>query len=269
MEEAEVINIAGAMAPVLRFWEALSDQLQAWILTPDKFVSLASSSRLTLVPAVALLVYGLFAALFGGRPIPFRIISVVPGLLLGWFLGGFIASLTGFPASVLAYGLAGVLGFIGGYRPLALASLAMAIVAGIFVHAMIAQGIAAGEIDPLAGTALIFGGAIFAGTFAYIVERLTTALAGAEIGAFCTVLGTLALARVLHVNLPVMKHAYFVQWSLAAVFILGLILQWRYASTAEEREAARVAKIQEDVREKEDRERNKRFENYGKKTKKK
>lgn len=265
----EVINFTSAMAPVLRFWEALAAQLKGWLLSPQNFVSLANSSRMTLIPSAALLIYGLFAAFFGGRPIPFRIISVIPGLLLGWFIGGFIASLTGFPAAVLAYGLAGVLGFVGGYKPLALASLAMAILAGIFVYLMTAQSITAGEVDPLAGTALIFGGAIFAGTFAYILERVTTALVGAEIGAFCTVLGTLALARILHVNLPVMRHTYFVQGALGVIFVIGIIFQWRYASTAEEREAERVAKIQQSVREKEDRERNKRFENYGKKTSRK
>lgn len=264
MEKLETLSAAQALSPIFSFWDALSKLFQSWILSPGPFQEL--QSRFSFFLAIGFLAFGVFATLFGGRKVPYRIIAILPGLLMGWYLGGFLAALTGISPMFLAYGLALFLATLGGYRPNVLAALGFAIIGGIFGYELSVPDNPGNEnYETLVRIAMIFGGALLVGFIAFLLERVTTAMTSSAIGALCFVLGFTALLRILGVNFPFMQSPYFLQIALGIVFAIGLFTQYRYISTEEERQAERIEKAREKARVKEERERNKRFEAYGKK----
>lgn len=264
MESFEALSAADALSPVFGFWDALSKLFQSWVLSPAPFMAL--QGRLSAPLAIGFLAFGAFATLFGGRQIPYRIAMFLPGLLMGWYVGGFLASLFGISPIIPAYGLALLLAALGGYRPHVLAALGFAFIGGIFGYELSVPDNPGNETyETLVRIAMIFGGALLAGFVALVIERVTTAVTASSIGALTTVLAVTALLRIFGVDLPALKSPHFLQIALAAVFALGVFLQYRYVSTEEERRAERIDKARDKARAKEERERNKRFEAYSRK----
>lgn len=264
MESFEAFSAADTLSPIFGFWDALSKLFQSWVLSPEPFMAL--QGRLSAVTAIGFMAFGAFATLFGGRRIPYRIVMLLPGLLMGWYVGGFLASLLGLAPMIPAYGLALLLTALGGYRPNVLAALGFAFVGGIFGYELSVPDHPGNETyETLVRIAMIFGGALLTGFVAFLIERVTTAITASGIGAFATVLAVTAALRIFGVDLPVTRGPYFLQIALAVVFALGVFLQYRYVSTEEERRAERIEKARDKARAQEERARNKRFEAYGRK----
>ncbi|MDR0965559.1 MAG: hypothetical protein LBM75_03480 [Myxococcales bacterium] len=266
MENFETFSAAASLSPVFDFWKALSQLFQMWVLTPDAFQSL--QSKLSLPLAVGFLGFGLFATIFGGRSIiPYRIVAALPGLVMGWYVGAYLSLIVGLPARPVTYGLALGLAVLGVAKPQILTSLGFALIGGIFTYEIVIPdqlgALASNEL--LAKAGIIFGGALFLGFVTFLVERITTAIACSGVGAICAVLGLTALLRLFDINAAFVQSPYFLQICLAAVFVLGLFIQYRYISTEAQRQAERVESAREKMRQKEERDRNKRFEAYGKK----
>lgn len=259
--DIETFSAADTVSPVFSFWAALSQLFQKWVLSSEPLLALSGSFSTPI--AAGVLAYGLMATILGSRPFPHRLVMVPPGLLLGWYVGGFLSSILGVSPTVLAYGLALLLAALGGYKPHYLAALCVAVVGGIFGHELSAPD-ETGNADneALIRVGIIFGSALVTGFLAVLAERVTTAVSVSLLGALATVLASLALLRLFNVELPIARSPYFLQGAIAAVFALGAFLQWRYATTEEERRVERIEKAREQVRAKEERERNKRFETY-------
>ncbi len=261
MESIEALSAADTLSPIFGFWDALSKLFQAWVLSPEPFKAL--QGQLSAPLAFGFLAFGAFATLFGGRPIPYRAVMLLPGLLMGWYVGGFLASLFGIAPMIPAYGLALLLAALGGCRPNLLAALGFALVGGIFGYELSVPDNPGNETyETLVRIAMIFGGALLLGFVAFLIERVTTAIAASGIGALATVLAVTALLRIFGAGQEVTGRPYFLQIALAAVFAIGIFLQYRYISTEEERRAERIEKAREKARAKEERERNRRFEAY-------
>ena len=260
----EAFSAADSLSPVFRFWEALSRLFQAWVLSPAPFQEL--QARLSLPLAIGLLAFGLFATLFGGRQYPYRVIAVLPGLVMGWYLGAWLAALFGLAPTLPAYGLALLLAGLGGYKPNILAALGVALVGGIFGYELSIPGEPGNETyETLVRVAMIFGAALLAGFVAFLIERVTTAVTSSLLGAFWSVLALTALLRIFGVSLPFAESPYFLQIALGLVFAVGVFVQYRYVSTEGERQAERIEKAKEKARAQEEKARNKRFEAYGQK----
>lgn len=266
MEEAQQLVSLSAVQQILAVWGSLSQAVQDWLLSPAPFMALAS--KLTMIPAVVVLAFGLFAAIFGGRSIPFRIIAVIPGLVAGWVIGGWCASLTGLSPQLLAYGLALLLAILGGFKPVALFSLLIGILGALFTYEFTDLMVRNQELNDIGRLALVFGAVGVVGFIALIAEKVTIVISSAAVGAFATVLGIIGLAKSIGIHNPALESSRFAQVFMGLVFIASGIIQYRYASTEVQRAKAKVLKANEKAREKEDREREKRFESYGKPSRK-
>ena len=251
---------SGIIGQLLKVWAAMSQMFQTWVLSPKAFLDLAA--RLTMIPSLVIMVFGLFAAAFGARSIPFRIIAVFPGLLLGWFLGGWIASATGLPAQLSAYGLAIILAVLGGYSATALFAIPFGLFISIIAYEVAGSSVETGEIVPAGHLGITLVAAILAIVIAMAADKITTGISAAAVGAIASVLGFIGLARSLNLRNQIIDSSSFVPAAIGLVFVASAVIHFHYLFTEDERQKAKADKAMAKADARADKERMKRFESY-------
>ncbi len=214
--------------------------------------------QMSMMASLVAIAAGLLICVFGPGPL-LRFAMVPPAAIAGYIVGPQLAALAQYRTPHAALGAAGILVSLALLWPPLILFIAAGSVAGLL------GGELAGQTDYWAGFALGFllGGGVLMAAYRF----MSTAIAGI-VGGYLVVLGAVSIASYTG---PGASFARMPSMLLAAVgFVTCATLAWHlhFAPDPEEKKRLKAEALRKREKDRDDRERMKRFEKYDAKTKK-